>query len=533
VLQQAHFLYFGIYNLTHTQSVDCSGQADASFGGWESCRNLLAGAGSFSGHRFFSPSHAIRRRRFFRSRSGHFSASRYNSSPFSDSIEKSRVPGSLLGGLQAFHQPIIDSFTKEKRKAMKNKKLKNKKLKKRGEDRDVDKGEDDCPLKIAIKCGDGKWSTPATIPSNGTSHGVVRVLASRWLTLTRKNDASGGHGGEFVHASEDAPVFTSENAPCPVTYRSACLDPQLYELCYTVSDVEGDWGEFSRAMTVSPRFLVRNESERISIEVKQAGASDATSLKLSPGEVRPFYWADFRLPGLASVAPAINDKSGRRVYKWSGGFDLCNLGMVPIRLKTNAHDMVEPTAIRSIRATIEVRPGTGGTGINISFKEENPDGEGSLFRIENLSTFPVWIAQDGVLANPLAASHAQSSAMSKDTESPKSAGVISESDGDLFRPLSKSTYALAVPYRQGKYAHRKEATMSELLHVRVALSPLGSRDGIETVKVIGLTKVGDFIRLNPSRLVGPVTPEIRSKLQRIRVLAVVTTDGPTRVLKFW
>jgi hypothetical protein len=143
------------------------------------------------------------------------------------------------------------------------------------------------------------------------------------------------------------------------------------------------------------------------------------------------------------------------------------------------------------------------------------------------------VAQDGVLANPLANSHAQPTTGNRDVKSPKAIEVISASDGDMFLPLAKSTYALDVPYRQGKYAHRKEATMSELLRVRVALSPLGSRDGIETVKVIGLTKVGDFIRLNPSRLVDPVTPGIRSSLQRIRVLAVVTTDGPTRVLKFW
>lgn len=71
-----------------------------------------------------------------------------------------------------------------------------------------------------------------------------------------------------------------------------------------------------------------------------------------------------------------------------------------------------------------------------------------------------------------------------------------------------------------------------MLHVRIALAPLSSRDGIETVKVIGLTKVGDTVRLNPSRLFNPITPDMRNRLQRTRVLAIIKTDGPTRVLSF-
>jgi hypothetical protein len=99
-------------------------------------------------------------------------------------------------------------------------------------------------------------------------------------------------------------------------------------------------------------------------------------------------------------------------------------------------------------------------------------------------------------------------------------------------PHTKSAFALDVPYRQGKYAHRKEASLSELMHVRVALAPLSSRVGIESVKVIGLANMGETIRLNLTKLPMILTSEGQDVIQRIRVLGVVATDGPTRVLKF-
>jgi hypothetical protein len=450
------------------------------------------------------------------------------------------VSGSLLGELQAFHQPLKDSFSREQTKLRRKRKgKKGKKGRNRGNAVDGDEnGVDDEPsMKVAIKCGYGKWSLPATIPDAGTSHGVIRVLSSRWPTLTRARgsvpeDAVGDTSGH------DIGVETSL-----YLYRSACLDPDLFELCYTVSDVEGEWGEFSRSMVVSPRFFVRNDSERFTIEVKQTGAPDSSSLKLAPGEVQPFYWGNFRLPGLVSVHPVINNDRGRNIYKWSGGFDVSNLGMVPIRIRRNTGEVdgSDTLLIRSIRAIVEIRPGTGGNGINVSFKEENFSGDGSLFRIENLCTFPIWLTQDGVLANPTASfldqpSHGKvnsgSSVRSKNTEA-NGWGDNSEIDGDKIQPGGRSAFALDVPYRQGKYAHREAATMNELLRVRVALAPLASRAGIETVKVIGLTTVGESIRLNPSKLIGALSSEMRTSMQRVRILGIVTTDGPTRVLKFW
>jgi len=105
-------------------------------------------------------------------------------------------------------------------------------------------------------------------------------------------------------------------------------------------------------------------------------------------------------------------------------------------------------------------------------------------------------------------------------------------EGDLIHPGQQISFGLEVPYRQGKYAGRKAATMSELLHVRVGLAPLFSRAGIETTKVIGLSVIGESVRLKPGKLISVLSDEQRRKLESVRVLAVVTADGPSRVLQF-
>ena len=412
------------------------------------------------------------------------------------------------------HQPLTDTFSKEQHKIRKKQEKTSK------EEENIDKDEEKTPLKIAVKTGDGSWSTPVLIPNTGKSHGVIRLLSTRWPGLTKARILPPEEPGRN---GERSSTFT---------YGCGRLDSDLFELCYSISEVEGEWGEFSRTMTVSPRFLIRNDSESITIEVKQTGSSDSSVLRLGPGQVKPFYWADFRLPGLISVHPVVHGHKGATAYKWSGGFDICNLGMVPIRIRPKsfgAND--ELNGIQSFRAIVEVRPGTGGTGINVSFKEEDPKGDGSLFRIENLSPFPIWIAQDGVLANP-------SSILDGKVRPGDKGGLggwledYAQLDGDLIRPNEKFAFALDIPYMQGKYAHRKEASMAELLRVRVALAPLSNRGGIETVKVIGLSTVGESLRLNPSKVIGPIVAGTRESLLQVRVLGVLSSDGPTRVLRF-
>eukprot|EP00980_Cylindrotheca_fusiformis_P027998 scaffold22575_cov141-Cylindrotheca_fusiformis.AAC.29 len=502
-------------------AIDCVGQAKAIHGGWESCRALFTSAGSFTGNRDFDPAHTFRRRRYFRSRTGH-RLSPIGSPRLIESASVHTGGLRLLGGIQAIHQPLTDSFSKEQRK------LRRKQDRNIGKSKDEknDKDDEEKLFKIAIKSGDGTWCSPVTIPSAGGSHGVIRVLATRWPALTR------ARATPPEEPNKDGEKISS------MTYGSACLDSDMFELCYSISDVEGEWGEFSRSMIVSPRFLVQNGSGRFTIELKQTGAPDASLMRLSPGQVKPFYWADFRLPGLVSVRPLGYSHRGENLYRWSGGFDICKLGMVPLRVRSiqRAKQGQDRAEVESLRAIVEVRPSTGGTGINVSFKEEDLHGDGSLFRIENLSTFPIWLAQDGNLANPLSTfsyrSSATSSLQKKDLKSHGWVDDHTQLDGDLIRPNEKFSFALDVPYRQGKYAHRKEASMAELTRIRVALVPLSSRAGIETRKVVGLTTVGDSVRLNPSKIVAPYVSGTRDSLQQIRILGVVSNDGPTRVLKF-
>jgi hypothetical protein len=416
---------------------------------------------------------------------------------------------------------VNDAFSRE------HKKLQKKSRKLHPPDSFNEKSDGGNATKIAIKCGDGKWSTPIKIPDGGTSYGVVKVVASRWPYLTNKN-----RNNSPMNTTVKKMSRSPDDAPGNFVFKPACLNPDLFELCYSIADVEGEWGEFSRTMEVSPRFIVRNDSKSICMKVKQAGSPDSTCLRLMPGVASPFYWSDFRLPKLVSVMPLHEFDADQNIYRWSGGFDLCNLGMTPIRIRNEAvaKDVDGSKLITSIRSLVEVRPKTGGTGINVSFREESDDGEGSLFRIENLTPFPIWLAQDGVLANPTASIRQGTSPTNTLTTA---IDCYSQIDGDLLRPNAKTTFALDIPYRQGKYSHRKEATLSELLQVRVALAPLSSRTGIEMVKMIGLTTVGESVRLNPCSLPLILPETVREKLRNIRVLGVVASDGPTRVLRFW
>jgi len=192
--------------------------------------------------------------------------------------------------------------------------------------------------------------------------------------------------------------------------------------------------------------------------------------------------------------------------------------------------------IRTIRAHVEITKGTGGTGITLSLREENPWGNGSLFRIENRSPFTLWIAQDGVLANP---SYSREEIMKELGCTQGGVGCTNGPyentttlKGDVVRSMQNVSFGLDVPFRQGKYAGRRVASLKELLLLRAALAPLSSRGGIESTKVIGLTKIGNVMRLSPSKLTTILNDEIVTELLSVRVMGVVCADGPTRVLRF-
>ena len=150
-------------------------------------------------------------------------------------------------------------------------------------------------------------------------------------------------------------------------FSSTCLSPNAYDLCYHISVLEGTWGEFSRRLSVAPRFLIRNDSKIFEFSIKQTGAMDNTMLRVGKGEVAPFYWTDHYLPELVRIKPLQEDEL-EDCYRWSGGFDICNLGMVALRIRSKKNvaesnlqsNMKIFKRFRTVRAHVEIRKGTGG-----------------------------------------------------------------------------------------------------------------------------------------------------------------------------
>lgn len=345
--------------------------------------------------------------------------------------------------------------------------------------------------RVAVQVDGGKWAVTSIVPRHGTVYGALRAAKCRWPTATAEQK------------------------------NRALFEHSVYELCYSVSPLDGDWCEAGRLMLFTSRFLLRNDSSRLTIEVKQNGLDDSTAIRVAPGKTEAFHWGSFLLPELICVRPAV-ESDGAPVYKWSGGFDPLTIGVMPVRVRKSQrfHSVFGKRApkdwqIKSLQVESEIRPKTGGTGINICFYEEDELGAGALFRIENQSTFPIWFSQDGLIAN-------HSLGESNDNFN---------NEGDLVRPSETTVFALDVPFRQGKYSGRKAATMAELLRVRLALAPLCSRIGIETTKVASLMVPADRVRLNPSKIMF-LSPSVRSALRQVRILGFIINDGPTRVLRF-
>ena len=435
----------------------------------------------------------------------------------------------------AFYQPVIDIDARDRKNVKKNDGHKihsNDKEAKSFLDVATEIANEEC-LKIHFKTRDGVWSQPAMIPINGAGHGIVKMYSSRWPEITKKLSPRKRRrkGADIVSNG----LAAGTKAPSKVKFSSSCLSPSCYELSYQVSVIGGPWGEFSRLLLLNPRFILRNDSNVWHLDVKQVGTSDSTLIHLACETSVPFYWADSNLPELICVRPVQMDQYGTTLhhYQWSGGMDIRTLGMTPLRIRKEEkkskekkmfgdelHDVKEQSFIRVIRSLIEIRSGTGGTGITVSFKEEFPNGEDSLYRIENHSPFLLWIAQDGLLANPqydkgLIVSEGQS-----------------EYHGDLIVPGEKVSFGLDVPFRQGKHSGQRALTLEELLNIRIALAPLFTRDGIETMKVVGLSIVGSTFRLKPSNLRSFFGEDLLSEMMNICVQGTVCADGPTRVLRF-
>jgi hypothetical protein len=468
--------------------VDCTGDPYLE-NGWESCANIAGSkVSAFGGRRVFNYRHRFRRRRWFRK----------------VSIQKQSHENNSISGKVIFHQPAdLDQFTRAKREAERNTigahlDVKEKpggglldvfNLQQEGILDIMTTVANDGSILINVKYKDGKWSTPVIIPPSGSANGAIRALSSRWPLVTKA-----------INEKRRRIRGTANSGSPP-------LDPSVFDLIYQITTLSGLWGELSRMVTITPRFLLKNESSWLDINLKQVGAPDGSSLLIPKRATLPFYWFDSTLPELVCARPV-----GLSGYKWSGGFDLCTLGMLPLRLRENEEAIFCNTKLKSLRVSVELQPGTGGSGTIISIKDEDPDGEGSLFRIENHSPFQIFVSQDGVLANPsLSGRH---------------------SSCDSINPGESTSYALDVPWRQGKYEGRTSASMFELLMLRCSLAPLFTREGVEVTKVISFGEVGQFIRLAPYKLATALGLSVASELLGVRVLGIVGSDGPTRCLRF-
>lgn len=508
--------------------IDIAGDCTAATGGWESCQNLVGGKSKyFSKTRKFDPYHRFRRRRWYRTRKrqtitkteGNMASNR------SDQINRDRPI--------AFHQPVIDVITRDQKNVKRmqtNGKQGN--LINRDSKRFLDVATDivneDC-LKIHFKVLDGTWSSPAIIPSNGPGHGIIKVHSSRWPEISKLSSEKRPQKSANILSNS---LAAGTDGPSKVQFSNGSLGTRCYELSYQISVLEGSWGEFSRLLLLYPRFILRNDSHKWALDVKQVGSADSTLIHVRCRSSVPFYWADPNLPELICVRPVRIDSRGESIhyYNWSGGFDMFNLGIIPLRVREDemllkSIKLRDHSFIKVIRALTEIRSGTGGTGITVSFREESPDGSDSLYRIENHSPFPLWIAQDGLLVNP----HYHKGRLF--AENGRFIGD-SECNGDMISPDENVSFGLDVPFRQGKYSGRKAAGLEELLTVRVALAPLSTRDGIETMKVVGLSFIGSNFRLKPSYLRCFSKEDSQSTMSNISVQGIVCADGPTRVLKF-
>lgn len=497
--------------------IDCAGGCSFVLGGWESCSNLVGGPSKyFSAKRTFDATHPFRRRRWFRRR-----------------IRSAKSKLTSVDGVPIlFHQPCNDLNARKITKDI---------------DRSVIGGRDDTSSfdeshynhRIFLKILDGKWSSSIEIPRVSTAvDGFIRVRGSRWPQLNSKSPRR----GEINPVGSPASVPTGQ----PVSvYNYATLDPSCYELSYRISILDGPWGELTKMLTVYPRFSIRNGSKVHSFDIKQAGAPDSTAISIGVTEIKPFFWSDISLPELICVRPTTCSSNSHlfdRRYKWSGAFDIRKIGMIPLRIREEARSITlndkdtELFSVKVVRASVEIRPGTGGTGLMVSLHEEKNNGEGALYRIENFSPFPLWVVQDGVLANPHSDYSPDDFTVSGD-DLYTSTGGRRKSDsilnGDIVLPSDTIGFGLDIPYRQGKYSWRDAASIDELTRVRISLAPLSSRDGIETTKVIELSTLGESIRLSPSKLRMSLDEDHLKQLLEVKVLGLVYADGPTKVLKFW
>lgn len=239
-------------------SIDCAGEP-LLMNGWESCSNMTK---AFTGQRVFDKRHRFRRRRLFR----HLKT-----------VQSSN-------GI-SFHQPVdLDGETRLTLEAERNAIGVNLDEKKESNLLDafsrpyqqqgvldiLSNIANDGSIIIHVKLKDGKYSAPAIIPPTGSANGVLRVTSSRWPRVTKamKHKQKRPHSTWANSGEHDQGL--------------APLEPNVYELIYQVTVLTGLW-DCSRIVTVAPRFIVRNDSAWLDIDVKQVGAPDIARIQIRKG----------------------------------------------------------------------------------------------------------------------------------------------------------------------------------------------------------------------------------------------------------
>ena len=475
--------------------LDTSGDCQPSQGGWESSTSL----NNFSPLRIYNELHRFRRRRWYRRKV-------HNNARTSDHDKNDRNENCSTFPISSFYQPLLkfsDKSAKTSAQMDKRKDIEGSLLDLAADD------ENEQQMRVFFKVGDGAWGAPAVIPLSGACHGVLRIPASRWPSLSRQS--TGDRKDEVVITGNSRSVGLKGSSNV-VKFSKGSLSPGRFDVSYRVNAMEGNWGEHSRILVLYPRFFIRNDSEKWYLDVKQYGASDKTAIRLKPGSSGAFFWADTSLPELLCVRPVrdLHVMNDHCIHLWSGGFDISALGMIPLRIRSNAelkwsYGTAPSSSVAVVRSLIELRSGTGGTGILVSLKEELDNGEDSLYRIENHCPFPIWISQNGIKERP-------------------------DSNGDIVMPDKKICYGLDQPYRGIKRPGGKVTSLEQLLRIRVGLAPLTSIDGIESTKVISLSRVGANLRLKPSKLRSYFDEDTIVDLMSVNVQCVVSSDGLTRVL---
>ena len=309
--------------------------------------------------------------------------------------------------------------------------------------------EDDSFL-VALKLKDALWSNPISLSPSHMKNDVVSVYESRYL------DLPGRPGGALG----------------------------VHDLCYW-SKRNGIGGV---CVVVDSRFIIKNASKLVDLEVKQVGTDRV--MEIGKGGSVKWSWSDRRL--VRNICVRVG---GDPAWKWSGGFRIDSVGTTTVRVEGSdnlGEGKENERLIKTLLAHSSVRRNTANTGAILTLQEEMR--EHAFITFENTSPWPLFVKQEtGVEDN-------------------KGGGEI------FYRGLN-----------QFGWEKPDLAAGEEDLILRLGLSPLDG-DGVDARFLT--VRVGDSVRLSPHKIREIIKRGSESSaLQHCRVFCYVVSDGPRRIVK--